>query len=334
MSSPGPPPAADVRGVEVRLDHGPCRRFVHHAALGLRCSPPVPAVEARPVARVPGLAEPRRAQVPVRADLARRRTQVAPEVVDRRATPEPVAVVDAVDDEPRLEHERVRDHRVVLGVGVLLDVEVLLDRPSGVGEEGPLGADRRAELLQRVVLVGRDRDDLRVGHGDLRLERRQLEVLLVLLRAVVAAREREDQRIVALELAELARDVSCDRAARSRGTCRRGRCRSAWWSPFAVERAVSRTSCWPPSMSYVAPVSAVLVMRCTASAATSAGPTTRPIGSVARSSSRRASSSSPSSDADSGVSTKPAAIRLTRTGASSSARLAVSAGQRRGQRRR
>ena len=67
-------------------------------------------------------------------------------------------------------------------------------------------------------------------------------------------------------------------------------------------------------------------MRCTASAATSAGPTTRPIGSVARSSSRRASSSSPRSDADSGVSTKPAAIRLTRTGASSSARFAVSAG--------
>ena len=86
------------------------------------------------------------------------------------------------------------------------------------------------------------------------------------------------------------------------------------------------TSCWPPSTSYVAPVSAVLVIRWTASAATSAGPTTRPIGSVARSCSRRASSSSPSSDADSGVSTKPGAIRLTRIGASSSARLAVSAG--------
>ena len=37
-------------------------------------------------------------------------------------------------------------------------------------------------------------------------------------------------------------------------------------------------------MSYVAPVTAVLIMRWTASAATSAGPTTRPMGSVARSS--------------------------------------------------
>lgn len=38
------------------------------------------------------------------------------------------------------------------------------------------------------------------------------------------------------------------------------------------------TSCWPPSMSKVAPVSAVLVMMCTARAATSAGPTTRRMG--------------------------------------------------------
>jgi hypothetical protein len=74
-----------------------------------------------------------------------------------------------VDDQPRLEHEGVRDHRVVLGVGVLGDVEVLLDRPPGIGQEGPRGADRCAELLQRVVLVGGDRDDLGVGHRDLRV---------------------------------------------------------------------------------------------------------------------------------------------------------------------
>ena len=129
-------------------------------------------------------------------------------------------------DEPRLEHERVRDHRVVLRVGVLLDVEVLLDDPLGVGEERPLRADRRAELLAAVVVVGRDRGDLGVGHGDLRIERGELQVLLVLLRAVVAAREREDQRIVALQLAE-PRGTPCDRAARSRERRRRGRCRRA-----------------------------------------------------------------------------------------------------------
>ena len=62
----------------------------------------------------------------------------------------------------------------------------------------------------------------------------------------------------------------------------------------------SGTSCWPPSTSYVAPVRAVLLMRCTASAATSAGCTTLPIGSVARSWSRRCSRSSPSNAADNG----------------------------------
>ena len=85
-------------------------------------------------------------------------------------------------------------------------------------------------------------------------------------------------------------------------------------------------SCWPPSMSKAAPVTAVLVIRWTASAAMSAGPTTRPIGSVVRSCSRRASSWSPRIAADSGVSTNPAAIRFTRIGASSSARFRVSAG--------
>jgi hypothetical protein len=41
-----------------------------------------------------------------------------------------------------------------------------------------------------------------MAHRDLRLERRQFEVVLVLFRAIVAARQYEDQRIAALQLAE------------------------------------------------------------------------------------------------------------------------------------
>src|SRR3954465_7777551 len=70
------------------------------------------------------------------------------------------------------------------------------------GEEGPLGSNRGTELLQRVMVVGGDGDDLGVRHRHLGLERGQLEVLLVLLGAVVAPGQREDQRILALELAE------------------------------------------------------------------------------------------------------------------------------------
>ena len=55
--------------------------------------------------------------------------------------------------------------------------------------------------------IGRDRDDPGVGHGDLWIERGELEVLLVLLRAIVAASEREDQGIIALQLAEPPRDI-------------------------------------------------------------------------------------------------------------------------------
>ena len=90
----------------------------------------------------------------------------------------------------------------MLRVGVLGDVQVLLDGPAGIGQERPLGADRCAELFQDVMVVGGDSGDLGVGHRDLRVAGRQLEVLLVLFRAVVAARQGEDQRIAALKLAQ------------------------------------------------------------------------------------------------------------------------------------
>src|SRR3954463_10451054 len=186
MSSAGPPPAAATfeaskcawimapavapfiakllpgRGLVRGAGRGPAGPMLLAPASGRarpRCRPAVPAVEGREVARVPGLAQPGRAEVPVGAGLGADRAQVAPEVDERGAPPEPVAVVDRVDHEPRLEHERVRVHRIVVGVRVLLDVQVLLDDAPRVGEERPLRADRRAELLERVVLVGRDRGD-------------------------------------------------------------------------------------------------------------------------------------------------------------------------------
>jgi hypothetical protein len=53
----------------------------------------------------------------------------------------------------------------------------------------------------------RDGGDLGVGDGDLGIERGQLEVLLVLFGAVVAAREGEDEGVVALQLAEPAHGI-------------------------------------------------------------------------------------------------------------------------------
>src|SRR5688500_18758302 len=106
MSSPGPPPAADTleaskcarimaRAVASFIENlPPGRRLVSDAGCraaaptvharasgGARafCGSPVPAMEGRPVARVPGLAEAGGAEVPVGADLGAHRPEVVPE---------------------------------------------------------------------------------------------------------------------------------------------------------------------------------------------------------------------------------------------------------------
>jgi hypothetical protein len=55
--------------------------------------------------------------------------------------------------------------------------------------------------------VGRDGGQPRAAHTDLRLDRSELKVLMVLLRAVVTARERQDQWVVALDLAQPSDDA-------------------------------------------------------------------------------------------------------------------------------
>src|SRR5450631_2107254 len=138
-------------------------------------------METREVTRIPCLAKSRRTQIPIWTDFTRYGAQIAPKIDDRWTPPEPVAVIDAVDHESRLEHERMRDHRIVLGIGVLLDVEILLNRSVGVRKKGPLGSDGRTEFLKRVVVVGGNRSDLRVRHRDLRIKRGEFQMLLVLL---------------------------------------------------------------------------------------------------------------------------------------------------------
>src|ERR1700758_3899833 len=59
-----------------------------------------------------------------------------------------------------------------------------------------------------MVIVGGDGSDLSVRHRNLRVEGGEFQMLLVLLRAIVPARKREDQRIIALQFAELAQRFS------------------------------------------------------------------------------------------------------------------------------
>src|SRR4029453_311559 len=90
--------------------------------------------------------------LPVGADLGPRRVevglgapeqvlQVRPQLVAGGPTPETVDDVPLVDNQPPGgEHERVRDGGVVVGVGVLADVQRALHVQVLVGEEGPVGA--------------------------------------------------------------------------------------------------------------------------------------------------------------------------------------------------
>jgi hypothetical protein len=55
-----------------------------------------------------------------------------------------------------------------------------------------------------MVIVGSDRGDLRVCDRDLRVESCELQMLLVFFGAVVTAREREYQRVIALQFTKFA----------------------------------------------------------------------------------------------------------------------------------
>src|ERR1700687_3287699 len=74
--------------------------------------------------------------------------QVKAQLLHRRPAEEPVAVVDLVDTQAGLEHQRVRDHRIVMRVGVFRDVEILLQFARGVREKRPEGTDACAEFIR------------------------------------------------------------------------------------------------------------------------------------------------------------------------------------------
>ena len=98
----------------------------------------------------------------------------------------------------------MRDHRVVVRVGVLRDVEILLHLAPGVREERPVGADAAAKLVRLEQVVGRDRDETAVADLHLAVELQEPFVLPPVLRTEAAAGEHQHQRIVALQLRERA----------------------------------------------------------------------------------------------------------------------------------
>src|ERR1700741_1582305 len=71
--------------------------------------------------------------VPVGAALFQDRAQVLAQFFVGGTAEEPVAIIDLVDDEAGFQDDDVRDHRIVLGIGVLGDIEVFLHDAARVG---------------------------------------------------------------------------------------------------------------------------------------------------------------------------------------------------------
>src|SRR5467141_4235964 len=75
----------------------------------------------------------RPSDVPVRTAFLQHSPQILPKLFNGRSAKKPVAVVDLEYNETRFEDDDMRDHRIVFGVRVLRDVEILLNLASWIG---------------------------------------------------------------------------------------------------------------------------------------------------------------------------------------------------------
>src|SRR5260370_9239890 len=75
----------------------------------------------------------RTGDVPVRTALLQHSTQVLPKLFEGRSAKKPVAVIDLEYDKTGFEDDHIWNHRIVLGVRILGNVEVLLNMASRIG---------------------------------------------------------------------------------------------------------------------------------------------------------------------------------------------------------
>src|SRR5258708_4394485 len=123
------------------------------------------------------------------------RTQVLPKLFDGRPAEKPVAVVDLEYHETGFEDDDMRDHRIVLGVRVLGDVEILLNLASRIGQKRPMSASAGAVLIGRGNVVGADGDYAAVTDLHLAVKLDQTLSVAPILRAVSSPPKHQDHWI-------------------------------------------------------------------------------------------------------------------------------------------
>src|SRR6202040_1425633 len=133
--------------------------------------------ETRLLALRPSSSPLRTADIPIGSATLQHGAQVEAQLLHRRPAEEPVTVVNLVDAQARLEHQRVRDHRIVMRVGIFRDVEIFLHFAPGVREKRPEVADPRSEFIWLEQVVGRYRHETAVADLHLAVELQQPLVL-------------------------------------------------------------------------------------------------------------------------------------------------------------
>src|SRR6266404_2404367 len=142
--------------------------------------------------------------VPVRTTFLQYSTQVLPKLFDGRSAKKPVAVVDLEYNETRFEDDDMGNHRIVLGVRVLGDVEILLNLSSRIGQKSPMSADTVAVLIRQKHVVGTDGDEPGITDFHLVVKLDQTLGLAPVLRAEPSPAKHQDHGIWPLQIGKLA----------------------------------------------------------------------------------------------------------------------------------
>ena len=136
--------------------------------------------------------------VPVRSAFPADGTQALAKLFYRGSSEEPVAIVDLVNDKAGLQHDHVRDHGIVDGIGVFGDIEILLHNTPWVGKKGPVRAYSAAIFVRLGDVVGADRDQPAIANPHLTMKLQQTFGLAAVLWAEGAAAKDEHHGILSL----------------------------------------------------------------------------------------------------------------------------------------
>ena len=98
----------------------------------------------------------------------------------------------------------MRDHRIVGGIRVLGDIEVLLHHAPRIGQERPMRVDAGPVLVRRNQIVRADGDEAAIADLHLAMELNQALRLPAVFRAVSSAAEHHDHRVGSLQIGKLA----------------------------------------------------------------------------------------------------------------------------------